>query len=103
MTGPIRRWRNFLDRGRRLRRLEEEMRAHVEMLYEEHRRAGLGPDEARRRANLAFGNLLATREESVDAMTGAWLESWGRDVAIAARGLVRRPGFTASLVAILAL
>lgn len=103
MAAPFRLLRNLLGRGRRLRRLEEEMSAHVEMLYEDHRRAGLAPAEARRQANLAFGNLLVAREESVDVMTGARLESWGRDLTLAARGLARRPAFTASLVAILAL
>ncbi|HVZ66504.1 MAG TPA: ABC transporter permease [Lacunisphaera sp.] len=103
MPAPFRLLRNLLGRGRRLRRLEEEMSAHVEMLYEEHLRAGLAPAEARRQANLAFGNLLVAREESVDVVTGSRLESWGRDIAIAARGLARRPAFTGSLVAILAL
>lgn len=95
--------RHFLGRGARLRRLEEEMRTHVELLTEEGVRQGLDRTEARRRAHLAFGNALSTREETEDALGWPGVESLGQDVRIAARSLVRRPGFAMSLVAILAL
>lgn len=95
--------RHFLGRGARLRRLEEEMRTHVELLTEEGVRQGLDRTEARRRAHLAFGNVLSTREETEDALGWPGIESLGQDIRIAARSLVRRPAFAASLVSILAL
>lgn len=95
--------RNLVGRGERLRRLEEEMHTHVDLLTEEGVRQGLERSEARRRAHLAFGNVLATREQTEDALGWPMLESLWHDGRVAARGLVRRPLFTLSLVAVLAL
>jgi len=103
MTRLREKLRNFFGRTARLRRLEEEMRTHVELLTEEGVRQGLDRTEARRRAHLAFGNALATREETEDALGWPGLESLGQDLRIAARSLSRRPAFAASLMAILAL
>lgn len=103
MTGPFRSLRNLFRRGERIRVLEEEMRAHLEMLYEENVRHGLPPAEARRRAHLAFGSVLAAREESTGAMSWARWECWWLDAGIALRSLARRPAFALSLMAILAL
>jgi len=95
--------RQLLGRRARLARLEEEMREHIEMLAEENIRRGLEPAEARRRAQLAFGNTLSTREETEEALGWPRLESWAHDVRVAARSLARRPAFALSLVFILAL
>lgn len=95
--------RQFLGRGERLRRLEEEMHTHVDLLVEERIRQGVPPDEARRQANLVFGNVLATREETEDALGWPAFESVGHDLRIACRSLSRRPAFALSLVSILAL
>lgn len=95
--------RHFFGRASRLRRLEEEMRTHVDLLTEEGVRQGLDRTEARRRAHLAFGNALATREETEAALGWPSVEAFGQDVRIAARGLARLPAFALSLTAILAL
>jgi predicted permease len=95
--------RNWIGRPARLRRLEEEMRTHVDLLTEDGVRQGLDRTEARRRAHLAFGNVLATREETEEALGWPGVESLGQDMRIAARSLARRPAFALSLVAILAL
>jgi predicted permease len=95
--------RNFLGRPARLRRLEEEMRTHVELLVEEGISRGLPRDEALRRAHLAFGNVLATREETEEALGWPSVEALAHDVRIALRSLARRPAFAASLISILAL
>lgn len=95
--------RHAFGRTARLRRLEEEMRTHVDLLTEEGVRQGLDRTEARRRAHLAFGNVLSAREETEEALGWPGLESFGQDVRIAVRSLVRRPAFAASLIAILAL
>lgn len=103
MSHPIEKLRNFFGRAARLRRLEEEMRTHVELLTEEGVGQGLDRTEARRRAHLAFGNVLSTREETEEALGWPGIESFGQDLRIAARSLARRPAFAASLIAILAL
>jgi predicted permease len=95
--------RHLLGRRQRLRRLEEEMHTHIELLTEENLRRGLPRDEARRQAHLAFGNVLATREESEEALGWPTFESLGHDLRIAARTLLRRPGFSICLIAILGL
>ena len=92
-----------LGRRARVARLEEEMRFHLDQLTEENVRRGLDRGEARRQAHLAFGNVLATREETEDALGWPALEAWGHDARVATRALLRRPAFTASLVAILTL
>ncbi len=79
------------------------MRTHIELLAEEGLRQGLGREEATRRAHLAFGNVLATREESEEAMGWPQLESWWQDLRLTVRALSRRPMFAVSLVLILAL
>lgn len=94
---------HLFQRRARLRRLEEEMQTHIDLLIEEGLRQGLSRVEARRRAHLAFGNVLATREETEDSLGWPALESLAHDFRIAVRSLVRRPAFSLSLIAILAL
>ncbi|MEJ1973490.1 MAG: ABC transporter permease [Lacunisphaera sp.] len=103
MARPVEKLRHFFGRTARLRRLEEEMRTHVDLLTEEGVRRGLARDEARRQAHLAFGNVLSTREETEAALGWPGLESLGLDLRIALRSLARRPAFALSLVLILAL
>jgi predicted permease len=99
----FRKIRHLLGRRARLRRLEEEMQTHFELLAEEGERAGLPPAEAQRRARLAFGNTLATREETEGALGWPVLESLWQELRLACRALVRRPVFAASIVIVLAL
>lgn len=96
-------FRHLLARRSRLRRLEEEMAHHIDLLTEENVARGLDRAEARRQAHLAFGNVLVTREETADALGWPALESWAHDARVAVRSLVRRPLFAASIVGILAL
>ncbi len=95
--------KNLATRRARVRRLEEEMAHHIELLTEENVARGLDRVEARRQAHLAFGNVLATREESEDTLGWPRLESWVHDLRVAARSLLRRPAFALSLAAVLTL
>lgn len=95
--------KNLVGRRGRVARLEEEMLHHVELLTEQNVARGMDGVEARRQAHLAFGNLLATREDSQDALGWPTLESHVQDVRQAVRSLARRPGFALSLIAVLAL
>ena len=99
-------WRRvgMLARGERFaRELEEEMRAHREMKERELREAGVNEEEARYAASRAFGNATVLRERSGDSWGWRWLEDFAKDLRLAARMVVKNPGFTAVAVLTLGL
>ncbi len=91
--------------------VREEIRFHLQERARELEAEGLPPEEARRRAREAFGDpervaarVLSThRRHDRDEGRTRMLDAWAKDLALAARGLRRRPGFTAVVVATLAL
>ncbi len=85
------------------REVDEELRFHVDMETEKHRRAGVDPVEARRRALVALGGRDRWREEVRSARGTAWIEDAVRDVRFAARGLMRSPGFAGVAIGAIAL
>lgn len=68
--GPDQRIRIDLDVDRRL---DEEIRFHLDQLTEKLRRAGMSPDEARRQALLTLGGVEFAKERTRDVIrsTGA--------------------------------
>ena len=85
------------------REMDEEMRLHLAMEAEELVRAGLGHEEAARRAHVAFGGVERHKEDARDARGVRLLEDLAQDVRYAFRGLRREALFTAFIVATLAL
>src|SRR5688572_5950932 len=86
------------------RDVEEEMRLHVELAAEEIARVeGVSPDEARRRALVAFGGVTQFQEEHRSVRGVGFLEDTGRELRQAVRGLLRSPGFTLAAIGVLAL
>jgi len=84
-------------------RLDSELRFHLEMETERLIASGLSPAAAAREAARSLGNVTGTKETVRDERGISWIEDLGRDLAYAARGLRRRPGFTFAVLATLAL
>ena len=74
-------------------RMEEEFRFHLEMETERLVAGGMRPDEARRRALLAFGGLDQHREAMRDGRGARLLADFAGDVRYALRAMRRNPGF----------
>jgi predicted permease len=85
------------------RDLDQEVEAHLALLVDEYRRRGLGDDEARREARLAFGGVTQLREAHREVRGVSWLEDSLRDLRYAVRGWRRQPGFTSIAVLMLAI
>jgi predicted permease len=96
-------WRRFLRRtwwdGERARELE----SYLQIETDENIARGMSAEDARRAAHRKLGNTVRIREEIYEMNTIEMLESVGRDLRYAARGMMRRPGFTLAVVLTLAL
>ena len=75
-------------------RMDDEIRFHLDMETDLHRRAGVGTGEARRRALVAFGGVEKHKEALRDDRGFAWLAGLTLDLKLAARMLVKYPGLT---------
>ncbi len=75
--------------------MEEELRAHVEMIADELRRRGVAPAEALRQARLRAGGIAQAMEQRRDQRGLPWLEDFVQDIRYGARMLRRNPGVAA--------
>ena len=76
-------------------RMNEEFRFHLEMEADRLvREEGLAPQEARRRARLAFGYAERYKEELREGRGPAWPSGLSLDLKLGFRMLVKHPGLT---------
>lgn len=97
------RLRALLRRGRAEAELDEELRYHLERETERHVARGLGPEEARRAAERAFGNVAWLKDGMRDAWGLGWWEALRQDVRFSLRSFRRSPVFAVTVVATIAL
>ncbi len=81
------------------RELDDELRAHLEMLVDENRARGMNEVEARRVAHIRLGGAEQIREAQREQSGLPPLETLSKDLRYGFRQLWRSPGFT--LVAVL--
>jgi predicted permease len=91
-------------RGRKaLDGLADDLRDHIERETEENLARGMTPNEARRQAHLALGNIALIAEDARDVWVSRWLEHLRRDLRYALRIFRRSPGFAGTAVLSLAI
>jgi len=88
-------------RRTRERELSAELQSHLEMHVADNIRAGMTPEEARRRALVALGGMEPTKERYRDERRWRPLEELARDLMFAVRGLTRDRGFAITAVLVL--
>lgn len=89
----------FHDRAKKDQDLAEEIESHLAHERDANLARGFAPEEARRRANLRFGNRRSTREDVWRYRSLPWLEDLWRDLRFGFRSLAKTPGF--AIIAIL--
>lgn len=94
---------NLVRRRQAENSLDAELRAYVEDLTDRNIVKGMSHEEARRQALVEAGGIEQVKEEVRDAWLGHGIETTFQDIRYACRSLRRSRGFTAVVIATLAL
>ena len=97
------RLRTFIGRRRVLGEYDETVNAHLAALADDLEQDGLSPEAARREARRRFGGADQAREAYRDASGFPTLDALAQDLKYGVRMLKRQPGFSALVVALIAL
>ena len=99
----LRRLRYLARREHFLAELEEEMRLHTALRAEAMQASGMSTEQSRLEARRRFGRTTNVAEASRDMWGLGTLDQLAQDLRFAIRRLRARPGFTAPVIAVLAL
>src|SRR6201989_3467133 len=83
--------------------MSDEIESHIQMQAEENQRAGMTPQEARRRAVLKMGGVERARQAYRERDTLPLIENLLQDLRFAFRQLGKNPGFAVTALVILTL
>jgi predicted permease len=103
MIGLLRRLLAAVRRNKAERDLDDEVRFHLQSLADEFEAKGLDANAARQAARRAFGGVEQTKEVYRDRRGLPLVDGALGDLRHTARSLLRSPGFTAIVVATIAL
>ncbi len=98
-----RRMRALFRKAELERELDDELRFHLEKEIEHNLARGMNPEEARLTALRSFGGVEQVKEESRDTRGVRLIEEFSQDVRFSVRVLLRKPGFTLTVIITLAL
>src|ERR1700754_3694794 len=82
---------------------DREMQFHLDAAIADHVKAGLTPEEARRRARIDFGGPEQMKEDTRDARGTRWVEDFVSDARFALRGMRRTPVFAVAAILTIAI
>src|ERR1700749_4226020 len=96
-------WTRYFHRGKLNEDWADELASHIEIATDEYIARGMPPSEAAAAARRRFGNVTLHKERIYQMNTLRFLDTLNRDLRYGLRVLGRNLGFTAAVLATLAI